>query len=418
MSIKLITILKEALDVSWNPFGEDYYKFKIGDKARESNGDQESCKILDRRPDWNGVIKNPIDKAYINNGMWQHHDYEIDNQPWYLVKWLEHNSEMAPQWYTESDLDVFESINEALDVSWNPYEEGNSEFKIGDKVYEVGSENPGKVIDLAPDFLTATKTVHFEKPVNWGEEYEYDFWYLVHYPLMDLFQWYPEEYLTKEPSAPELDETLDVSWNPYEESNHLNKFYEFVDYDYSEDGPTALVFFKDEDENDLRTIVDLETEKILDASEWSGESDKDVDLDPKIVEQLNQNEYIKDILRRWAYHIKKNRFDEALDVSWNPFEDHDYTVLMGKLDGNDAIVRHFTTKDEDSALLEFFMEYLGQNINYAKTAISGLKEKTPLKNGIAYKANFDDFFWIVAKGEYNQNQMTHLSKEYRQKRNK
>jgi hypothetical protein len=108
---------------------------------------------------------------------------------------------------------------------------------------------------------------------------------------------------------------------------------------------------------------------------------------------------------------------EALDVSWNPFEDHDYTVMMGKLDGNDSIVRHLTAKDEDSALLEFFIEYLGQNTNYAKTAVAGIREKTPLKNSIAYKAKFDDFFWIVTKGHYFKNQMADLSKEYRQKHN-
>jgi hypothetical protein len=114
--------LSEALDVSWNPYGEDQYQFKVGDKARESDGDQELCKILDRRPDWNGVIKNPIDKAYINNSMWMYHDNEIDNEPWYLVQWLEHNSEKNPQWYPEADLGVFVPTNEALDVSWNPFE--------------------------------------------------------------------------------------------------------------------------------------------------------------------------------------------------------------------------------------------------------------------------------------------------------
>jgi hypothetical protein len=315
-------------------------------------------------------------------------------------------------------------LKEVLDVSWNPYEESSSEFKIGDTVYEVGSEDPAKVIDLAPDFLTATKTTHFQKPwVNSGSKYDYDFWYLVHYPLMNLFQWYPEEYLTKEPSAPELDEDLDVSWNPYQEVNYANKFYEFVDYDYgdSESGPTVLVFFRDEEGADLRTIVDIETGKILEASEWSGEGDADIDLGPKVVEQLNQNPYIKDLLPRWIYRIYKNSskqddLDEALDVSWNPYEDHDYTVSMGKLDKTHVIMRHYTAKDERSALVEFFMESLGQDSQYAEIAVNGTKE-IKLKNSTGYGDKHGDFFWIVAKGTHDENYMISLSKEYKQKYN-
>ena len=550
MSIKLITILKEALDVSWNPYEE---KFKVGDKAKEIYGDEELCKILDKRQNWNEVETNPVKKSYIP--MYIPADPEVEKESWYLIQYLEHNANRKPVWVPESNLESIESINEAidvswnpfeesrltkekvvdelikqfnganlntrwkmlgeysyeqnvfeslkevidelaeevmsvldmeadsgdekhlelsdilnienvssnprkpskyiatifdfegdvvdgwtimpakkddekwkdfyveaLDVSWNPFEEGNSEFKIGDTVYEIGSEDPSKVIDLAPDFLSATKTTHFKKPVNWGKEYDYDFWYLVHYPLMDLFQWYPEEFLTKEPSAPELDETLDISWNPYQEVNYANKFYEFVDYDYSEGGPTALVFFRDEEGADLRTIVDLETGKILDASEWSGEGNNDIDLDLKVVEQLNQNEYIKDILRRWVYHINKNRLeqdnlDEDLDVSWNPYENSDYTVMMGQLgDDDNAIVKHYNTKNEHDALVEFFTDVLGQNTDYAKVAASETK-KIQLKNSIAYKPKSDKFFWIVMKGYHKEDYINSLSREYRQKYN-
>ena len=215
-------------------------------------------------------------------------------------------------------------------------------------------------------------------------------------------------------------EALDVSWNPFVESNYENKFYEFVDYDYSEGGPTALVFFRDEDGNDLGAIVDLETEKILDASTWSGEGDEDVNLHLKVVEQLNQNKHIKDILRRWIHHINtdlvRRDLSEALDVSWNPFENHDYTVSMGKLDKDHIILRHYTAKDERGALVEFFMESLGQHSQYAEIAVSGTKE-IKLKNSTGYGDKHGDFFWIVAKGDHDENYMISLGKEYKQKYN-
>jgi hypothetical protein len=213
-----------------------------------------------------------------------------------------------------------------------------------------------------------------------------------------------------------LKEALDISWNPYEEVNYANKFYEFNDYSYLDGGPTALVFFRDEDDNDLRTIVDLKTGKILDASMLDSEGLRDVDLDLKVVEQLNQNEYIKDTLRRWVYHISKNRFDEALDVSWNPYEDHDYTVSMGKLDKTHVILRHYTAKDERSALVEFFMESLGQDSRYAEIAVNGTKE-IKLKNSTGYGDKHGDFFWIVAKGDHDEDYMINLGKEYKQKYN-
>ena len=205
-----------------------------------------------------------------------------------------------------------------------------------------------------------------------------------------------------------LKEALDISWNPYEESNYANKFYEFVDYDYSEGGPTALVFFRDEDGNDLGAIVDLETEKILDASTWSGEGDEDVNLHLKVVEQLNQNKHIKDILRRWIHHINtdlvRRDLSEALDVSWNPYEDSNYTVLMGKIDTNKAVIQNYHAKDEDGALVEFFMDYLHQNLYYAKIAINGTK-KNSFEKGTVYKDIDGYFFWIVVKGEHDTKYM-------------
>ena len=43
MSFKLIAILKEVLDVSWNPYEE---KFKVGDKAHKTKGYRFPCTIV------------------------------------------------------------------------------------------------------------------------------------------------------------------------------------------------------------------------------------------------------------------------------------------------------------------------------------------------------------------------------------
>ena len=225
-----------------------------------------------------------------------------------------------------------------------------------------------------------------------------------------------------------LKEALDVSWNPYEESNHATKTYTFVDFEDSKNfinpkEDTMVVFFQDEDNNDLRTDVKISTGIITGGEEWDGEGDE-VDLSPKIIEQLNQNksirknlDYIIKVLREGLDH--KGVRTEALDISWNPYEDHDYTVMMGKLDKegpNSSIIRHYAAKDEHGALTEFFIESLGQNPEYAEIAIKGTKE-VKLKNSIGYGTKYDNFFWIVAKGNYDENYMANISKEYRQKYN-
>ena len=112
-----------------------------------------------------------------------------------------------------------------------------------------------------------------------------------------------------------------------------------------------------------------------------------------------------------------NILKEALDVSWNPYEDNDYTVSMGKLDKDHIILRHYTAKDERGALVEFFMESLGQDSQYAEIAVNGTKE-IKLKNSTGYGDKHGDFFWIVVKGDHDEDYMLNLNKEYKQKYNK
>lgn len=311
-------------------------------------------------------------------------------------------------------------LKEALDVSWNPYEESNPKFKIGNQVYEIGDDVPIKIIDVVLGFDAANKAVSPKKPVNWGEEFKDDFYYLVYYPSMDVFQWYPEDFLDIEPSYPELEEALDVSWNPYEEVDYANKFYEFDDYVYLKGSSYVEIFLKDKDNVELRVDADLKTGKVVDAVILDYYNN--IALDPKVIEQLNQNEYVKDILRRWIHHVRVDlvvgrSLDEDLDVSWNPYENSDYTVMMGKLrDDKNGMVKHFSTKDEHSALLEFFIEFLGHDSGYAEIAASRTR-KIPLKNSTIYKSIVDLFFWLVTKGNYDQDYMMKLSDKYRQKHN-
>ena len=474
MSFKLIAILKEVLDVSWNPYEE---KFKVGDKVKEIYGDEELCRILDKRRSWNEVETNPIKKSYIP--IYIPADPEVEKESWYLVQYLEYNANRKPVWVPESNLEAIKNISEALDVSWNPYEE--RDIKQYDELLNAFIRDVLKMAKDRSIYSRGLKKSEIPSEVYEQLRFEHDMHEGEISGLDAIMENFSEdevlERITKLLSRFNLKEALDVSWNPYEQANYANKFYEFVDYDYSEGGPTALVFFRDEDGNDLGAIVDLETKKILDASTWSGEGDEDVNLHLKIVEQLNQNKHIKDILRRWVHHINTdlvrrdlsedldvswnpyeeinytNKFyeifdfdfpkdsstaliffkddedtdlkaivdlktrkvvgasewsgeggdvdldskaveelnqnehikdilhrwvrfvNEDLDISWNPYEDSNYTVLMGKIDTNKAVIQNYHAKDEDGALVEFFMDYLHQNLYYAKIAINGTKKK-------------------------------------------
>ena len=413
MSFKLIAILKEVLDVSWNPYEE---KFKVGDKVKEIYGDEELCRILDKRRSWNEVEANPIKKSYIP--IYIPADPEVEKESWYLVQYLEYNANRKPVWVPESNLEAIKNISEALDVSWNPYEE--RDIKQYDELLNAFIRDVLKMAKDRSIYSRGLKKSEIPSEVYEQLRFEHDMHEGEISGLDAIMEDFSEdevlERITELLSRFNLKEALDISWNPYEESNYANKFYEFVDYDYSEGGPTALVFFRDEDGNDLGAIVDLETEKILDASTWSGEGDEDVNLHLKVVEQLNQNKHIKDILRRWIHHINtdlvRRDLSEALDVSWNPYEDSNYTVLMGKIDTNKAVIQNYHAKDEDGALVEFFMDYLHQNLYYAKIAINGTK-KNSFEKGTVYKDIDGYFFWIVVKGEHDTKYMDNLSRKYR-----
>jgi hypothetical protein len=98
------------------------YKYKVGETVREENGDEEACKILDRRVDWNAVKMDPVDKQYLP--MFMDHDEETDNNPWYLVQWLEHNADKKPTWWTEDELQPY-------------YEKNNDEDEDEDEIDEA-----------------------------------------------------------------------------------------------------------------------------------------------------------------------------------------------------------------------------------------------------------------------------------------
>jgi hypothetical protein len=81
------------------------YQYTVGEKVRERYSDEEPCKILDRRLNWADVKENPIKDLYIPNFI--QHNTEIDNKPWYLVKFLEHNKNTPPTWFSENELQPY-----------------------------------------------------------------------------------------------------------------------------------------------------------------------------------------------------------------------------------------------------------------------------------------------------------------------
>ena len=89
----------------------DPYKYKVGETVRGL----EVCKILDKRPNWEAVIENPIKREYIlfqRPSTFSYSDSNASNEPWYLVQWLEDNADKKPIWWAEEDLQPQDSINE------------------------------------------------------------------------------------------------------------------------------------------------------------------------------------------------------------------------------------------------------------------------------------------------------------------
>jgi formylmethanofuran dehydrogenase subunit A len=75
---------------------------------------------------------------------------------------------------------------------------------------------------------------------------------------------------------------------------------------------------------------------------------------------------------------------------------NDIPCIISTWNNEDISKINLLKKSAIDVVINNFPQYNGvQNVNYAKTAIAGLQEKTPLKKGIAYKAKFDDFFWIL-----------------------
>jgi hypothetical protein len=254
-------------------------------------------------------------------------------------------------------------LREALDVSWNPFEDAKYKFKVGDKVYEDGSENPSRVIEMQPNFEAASKTKHPTKPVNWENEDEP--YYLVHhYGGMGDYMWYPEEALSKEPSGWEIDEALDVSWNPYEETNDLWWYEEEgdgIDWDAIEEVikaaankvvgdtvPNRNSYFNvwydvikwqadqawenlgDDDEDmedgEVETACRGAIEYTIDPNEWDGtkhdvihklEEYTNIVADKKTLANFQK---MGILIHKMLSSKHKPSLNEALDVSWNPYE--------------------------------------------------------------------------------------------------
>ena len=82
------------------------YQYKVGDIVQEMYGNEELAKVIDIRPNYSAVEKNPIDMGFIP--MWLERDTgELDNNPWYLLEWLGSNRNANRKtWWPESEIQI------------------------------------------------------------------------------------------------------------------------------------------------------------------------------------------------------------------------------------------------------------------------------------------------------------------------
>jgi hypothetical protein len=171
------------------------YKYKVGEIVRELYGDEESCKILDRRPNWEAVISNPTNREYIFQ-----HPYEDDNtinEPWYLIQWLEHNKDASPTWWTEEELQPYNNIDEYKINSPVTYK-----YKVGETVRErYSDEIEGEILDRRPNWVSVKanpiKDRYIQAALDFDKEYleNNEPWYLFAGSSFKVPMWYEESEL-------------------------------------------------------------------------------------------------------------------------------------------------------------------------------------------------------------------------------
>ena len=178
------------------------YKYKIGEIVRELYGDEESCKILDRRPNWEAVEKNPVEKKYIFQRIFYLDPDPVEddntmNEPWYLIQWLEHNKDATPVWWIEEELQPYNNIDEYKINKPVTYK-----YKIGEIVREIaGDEEVGEILDRRPNWAAVKANpieYNYIRPaLVFDKEYseENEPWYLFKVLENDVTLWYTESEL-------------------------------------------------------------------------------------------------------------------------------------------------------------------------------------------------------------------------------
>ena len=178
------------------------YKYKVGEIVRELYGDEESCKILDRRPNWEAVEKNPVEKKYIFQRIFYPDPDPVEddntmNEPWYLIQWLEHNKDATPVWWIEEELQPYNNIDEYKINKPVTYK-----YKIGEIVREIaGDEEVGEILDRRPNWAAVKANpieYNYIRPaLVFDKEYseENEPWYLFKVLENDVTLWYTESEL-------------------------------------------------------------------------------------------------------------------------------------------------------------------------------------------------------------------------------
>lgn len=237
--------------------------------------------------------------------------------------------------------------NEALDVSWNPYEETNYKYKFKEEelvtlTHADDDTRPLKILDRCPtyndievDFRTADiADLDYSNDPDIWEEDENSPWYLIptYYSYDDdeeeegIPLWWPESVLVKYQGAGALEEALDVSWNPYEETQYRFKVGDTVPLEFS-DGSVKILDRRSSLGDDMQTSeLDYGAYGSNHEAYWNYDEDNPwyLFVHPEYEEEgplwFPQSDFIGYDEVDVEDDNQLGDIDEALDVSWNPFE--------------------------------------------------------------------------------------------------
>jgi len=320
---KLAGLLKEELDVSWNPYEYNYQyqaiQSLIAKKAKEyfkeAGLDPDGKYEIYRRTHSTGPYapSSPKDfktideaaKEFINKIKTIYSD--VDQWIANMNAGIEHDWISDHERYPDDEVDMDDYDEET--------EEVHNEEELANQV----------VVNRFKSSYTPNKGVILSNSAVYSDSKKFNI------QISEIPEEVPEE----------VTEDLDVSWNPYSQVDYIEKRY---DSDFLEpivgEKNTFVVHFYDNDKlddndegaTDLMVYFNNKKKTIIKAEEWDEVSDDYVNLSSSAVSQLNQNASIKKGIEKEFYWLDRKSMGEALDVSWNPYseEQQEHCLLATK----------------------------------------------------------------------------------------